>query len=396
MQFSHHLRISDLFRLSLRTFKGKSVRSFLTTIGIGVGIGMVLFVVSLGFGVRKILIEQLVKTDDSFYSLEASFGNEGGATLQKKDIEDMSKIAGVAEISPVVDLSGELIKDNIHGAVSVKVVDPNYFRLAGIIPSSGEVFRDAHDVGIVLSGPALKLFDIDSRFILGKMFNVNIAMPDGRIEEKALPVRGTIEQEGENSPLIFIPSVVFSEETFAYRTALIRAENAEVVFPLRDILTNRGAFISAKLDLITQATKILNIATILLSVFGATTLIVSAIGMFNTMTISLLERTKEVGIMKVFGATNNNIRAMFLMEAFWIGLFGGLMGLFLGIFFADIFNYGLKILARSLNGKPLDLFVRPLWFMALLMLFATLISLLTGYWPARRSVKLSPADAFKK
>ncbi|MBI5733086.1 ABC transporter permease, partial [Candidatus Jorgensenbacteria bacterium] len=176
----------------------------------------------------------------------------------------------------------------------------------------------------------------------------------------------------------------------------VRAKSSDFVFSVRDILLDRGTFISAKLDLINQANKVLNIATIILGIFGATALVVSAIGMFNTMTVALLERTYEIGIMKSLGATDRDIRKLFLSEAFLMGFFGGVVGLLLGVGSADAFNFCLNLLARSFKGKAVGLFVRPLWFMASLVGFSSFVSLVTGYWPARRAVRLSPREAFKK
>ncbi|MDI6734178.1 MAG: ABC transporter permease [Patescibacteria group bacterium] len=393
--FKHHLHILDLFRLSLRAFKSRSLRAILTTLGIGVGIGAVMFLVSLGFGMQKILIEQIAKTEDSLFSIEAYFPAESNLHMTEKDLQEIKKINGVAEISPSAEFSGEMNCEGISGLLSIKIVESNYFRLAGKIPEIGEIFQEGEAAAIV-SSAALKLFGLEpNESVIGKELKIKLFRPDEFEINRPLKIKGVIGDDID-PPYVFVPRSALAGVPLDYQSVMVRAESADFVFVIRDILLDRGTFISAKLDLINQANKILNIATIILGVFGATALIVSAIGMFNTMTIALLERTYEIGIMKSLGATDLDIKKLFLTEAFLTGFFGGIAGLLIGFGSADALNFGMNMLAKSFKGKPLDLFVRPLWFMISLVGFSSFVSLFTGYWPARRAVKLSPREAFKK
>ena len=130
---------------------------------------------------------------------------------------------------------------------------------------------------------------------------------------------------------------------------------------------------------------------------GAITLLVAAIGIINTMTMSIYERTKEIAIMKVIGATFTDIRLLFLTEAGMIGLFGGLMGL--------IFSYTLSFVINQLSGdfmgnymgtgEALHLSVIPWWLALFAIGFSIMIGLLAGVYPANRAVKLSPIEAMR-
>lgn len=153
--------------------------------------------------------------------------------------------------------------------------------------------------------------------------------------------------------------------------------------------------VSALSDTIEQANQIFKIIQIVLSSFGIIALIVSAIGMFNTMTITLLERTQEIGIMKALGATSMEVWNLFLAESVVIGFFGGVGGIMLGFLIGELFNFGINILARAFGGVEVDIFYTPLWFILLIIIFSTFVGLLTGFYPARRAAKINALEALR-
>ena len=130
---------------------------------------------------------------------------------------------------------------------------------------------------------------------------------------------------------------------------------------------------------------------------GAITLLVAAIGIINTMVMSIYERTREIAIMKVIGATFTDIRLMFLAEAGMIGLMGGVLGL--------VFSYTLSFIINQFSGdflgnymgtgEALSLSVIPWWLAVFAIVFSILVGLLAGVYPANRAVKLSPIEAMR-
>jgi putative ABC transport system permease protein len=165
--------------------------------------------------------------------------------------------------------------------------------------------------------------------------------------------------------------------------------------PVRTAIMDKGFMVSALSDLIEQANQVFNIMQIVLASFGIVALIVSAIGMFNTMTIALLERTQEIGIMKALGATSLDIWNMFLAESIIIGFFGGLGGIIMGMLGGEAFNYGVNILAGALGGEKIDMFYTPLWFIALIITFSTFVGFATGVYPAKRAAKINALVALR-
>jgi putative ABC transport system permease protein len=163
---------------------------------------------------------------------------------------------------------------------------------------------------------------------------------------------------------------------------------------LRDLLEKDGFLISAKIDLVNQARKITNAITVSLMVFGIAALVVSAIGMFNTMIVGFLERIYEVGVMKALGATDADIKNLFLMESLVIGFLGGAAGIVLGMAGGGALNFLMSTLSQNLGSKALTLFITPPWFAIAVLFLSSFIGVISGFLPARNASLLSPREAF--
>lgn len=148
-------------------------------------------------------------------------------------------------------------------------------------------------------------------------------------------------------------------------------------------------------DTVEQANKIFQVITTVLAVFGIVALVVSAIGMFNTMTITLLERTNEIGVMKSIGASNADIAKLFVTEAVIMGFLGSIAGVLLGFASSGLVNILFNVLATKMGGEVVDIFHTPVNFVIFVILFGSIIGLLTGLFPARRAGKLDPLDALR-
>ncbi|MBI2450779.1 MAG: ABC transporter permease [Parcubacteria group bacterium] len=396
----NHLRFIDLLKLSFRTFRIKPLRTFLTILGMSIGIGAVLFLVSLGYGLQFILIGRLVTTEDSLITLEVSYPSEIELFIKNSEIENLKKISEIDEISPIAEFSGEIKSGDVSGLIFTTIVKSSYFRVSGVTPDIGANFKE-DEAGAIISAQTAELlnFPINETF-LGKELNFDIFYQDekGNLLEPGrtktpLFLKGIITDE-TLPPIAIIPTNFIDKEPPFFRKLLIKAKNMDVLEKLRDILFEKGFLISSRIDLVTQAKKILNIITIVLGIFGVTALIVSAIGMFNTMIVGFLERIYEVGIIKSLGATDKDVRNLFLMESSMMGFLGGVGGVILGVGGGKIINFGLSVLISRLGGKPFDLFITPIWFIAFIIIISIFIGLVAGFWPARRAAYLSPKEAF--
>ncbi len=390
----------DLLRLSLRIFKTKPLRTALTILGMSVGISAVVFLVSFGYGLQYILIGKLVTTEDSLITLSASYPVESGLGIDQKKVDEITALPNVAETSPVAEFSGELKVGELTGLIPIiRVVEPNMFRLSGTSPDIGIPFKEG-EIGSILSAQALQLLGIATATnALGKIAQIKVYFPnlDGTITEtnidKDLPVMGIISDD-QQPPIAIVPKIVLPAPATSFKEILIKAKNIDEVNPLRDMLEKEGFIISARVDLVNQAKKITNIITTTLAVFGITALIVSAIGMFNTMLIGFIERTYEVGVFKSIGATDSEVRNLFLMESAVIGILGGVGGVLIGVGFGKILNFALSFMATRMGGKSFDLFILPAWFLFMVLFLSIGIGVTSGLVPALRAAGLSPREAF--
>jgi putative ABC transport system permease protein len=398
--YNQGLKFKELIVLSLRSFRTKPQRAFLTIMGMAIGISAVLLLVSLGYGLQYILIGKLITTEDSLITMEISYPTESNILIKKSVIDDIRTYEDVAEVSPVAEFPGEISTANTPGLlIDTDIVDPAYFRLAGLSPNVGKPL--GKDQGVVVSSQtmiALGLKADDSS--LNKMFNIKASYPSDEnssneitVLSTPIPLQGIIVDDSMPPTAIAYTSSFPTEPQF-YRRALVKAKNVDVLERLRDKLINEGFLVSARIDLVTQAKKITNVITIILGIFGITALIVSAIGMFNTMLVGFLERIYEVGVLKSLGATDYDVRNLFLVEASFMGFLGGTGGIIIGIGGGKIFNILLSVLSTKFGGDAIQLFLTPWWFVILILAVSVVIGFISGWWPAHKAAGLSPKEAF--
>lgn len=397
-----HLLWREMLRLASRNFRVNPVRAALTVLGMSVGFGVVVFLVSLGYGLQYILLGNLVTTQDSLVTVQVSYPGESGLEFGETDLTDLASLQNVAEVSPVGDFPGEV---SLVGATStafttISVVEPAYSRLSGMSVGFGKGLSTTTP-NLILTNQALQLLSLATTSeSLGTPLNVTVQYPNlltgiSEVATSTQPVSiGGIITDGGIPPRVFVTRRVLSSSPPTFQSVLIKADSLEAVSVLRDELVKKGLVVSAHIDLVTQARQITNAITIVLGVFGITALIVSAIGMFNTMIVSLMERTYEVGVLKSIGATDRDVMRLFLVEAILMGILGGLSGVMLGFTAAKMVNFGLNILATRYGGDPITLFITPVWFAVLTILISALIGLAAGFWPAYRASLLSPKQAF--
>lgn len=379
------------------------MRTFLTVLGVSVGIGTVLFLVSLGYGLQRTILSRIT-TADALLSLDVSSGTSELLTLNKESIDKISQIEKIAEVSPVLNLSAQISMDDLTSDSLIYAIDPSYFRLSGIMPSSGAAFSSADSREVVISTAGAKLLDLNKADVIGKEIALTLFVPrkkQGGVEEVEAVKRddkysivGVIDDD--NSSFIFIPLNTISDlEINDYAQLKVKVSGNEFMEEARSKIIEQGFLVSSLSDTIDQANKIFKVVQIILSLFGLVALIVSAIGMFNTMTIALLERINEIGIMRSIGASSLDIRLLFLFESLTMGFLGGLGGVIIGYLGGEVANFGVNILSSNFGGQALDLFYRPFWFIGIIIVFSTFVGFLTGIYPSRRASKFNPLEALR-
>jgi ABC-type antimicrobial peptide transport system permease subunit len=158
-------------------FKTRPMRTFLTVLGVSVGIGAVLFLVSLGYGMQKAILSRIT-TADSLLSIDVSAGASGALGLNRDKVEKIARIPGVSEVSPAASFSGQISMNEITGDSVINAASSSFFRLSGIVPRVGAVYKEDTGREAVISSAAAQLFNLKPEDAIGKEIEVTLYVPD--------------------------------------------------------------------------------------------------------------------------------------------------------------------------------------------------------------------------
>jgi putative ABC transport system permease protein len=180
-----------------------------------------------------------------------------------------------------------------------------------------------------------------------------------------------------------------------YSSIYVRVAEMEDLAPVREKIEAMGVGVFALADELEEIKKAFLIMDSLLGAIGTMALIIAALGIINTMLMSILERTREIGIMKAVGGSENEIKFIFFVEAACIGLVGAIFGLLLGWLVTRIANQVMNTMVLPDNQGPVDLFYFPLWLIFGAIGFSVFVSLAAGLYPAIRAARIDPVRALR-
>ena len=400
------MQFLDLFKLSTRMFRTRPTRTWLTILGVGVGIGAVLFLVSLGYGLQRLVFQNIV-TNDALLTLTVVSPDTDTIPLNQQRIEEFSKIKEVENIAPLAVLPAQISLNDLNANITLKAVSPNYFNYAGISPDIGKFFK-LGDKKIIVSKAIPKLFNIqDPEAIIDKQPKIQIFSSQEGGNNNSTSTEATTEEAdgykisgiagGSQSVFVYFPLFDLQKmiKITQYSEVKVKVKESQDLEKVRGEIINQGFQVSSLTDTIDQARKIFDWVRIGLGFLGAIALFVAAVGMLNTMVVTLLERTQEIGIMRAIGASRRNIKYIFILEATLMGFLGGLSGIAVGFLGGTLFNWFLNILAAGFGGKAVRIFAYPSWFIITIVVVSTVLGFISGFFPARKAAKLDPLDALR-
>lgn len=400
------MRAVDLLKLSTRMFRTRTLRTVLTILGVAVGIGTIVFLVSLGYGLQTLLIENIT-TSDSLLTLDVfpPETEQEVAGIFPSAFARLRDMQNVKEVNGIIIAAGQITYGASATNGTAMVTEAPFFRLSGVKPDAGTLYGYQDARHIVITTTLAKLFEWDAAEAVGKEVAVSIfaaldvatdSEPNAPAEEEisgSFIISGVVSGE---LPVFYIDPAAIPEFPLSkYSQVKVRVANADVLEETRATFLDQGFVVFALSDVVEQANKVFKALQIMLAAFGAAALLVSAIGMFNTMTIAFLERTQEIGIMRAIGASERDVFLIFIIESAIMGMLGGVVGIMIGFILQQIVNAGLRILAATAGAVSVGLFRTPLWFIVFVITFSTLVGLATGIVPGRRASRLKPLDALK-
>ncbi|HIJ11529.1 TPA: ABC transporter permease [Candidatus Woesearchaeota archaeon] len=403
--------IKDYFRLALRSAKQRKIRSWLTMLGIFIGIAAVVALISLSQGLKSAVAEQFVSLGSDKIVIQATgtgFGPPGtGAVtpLTEKEKDTIEDTAGVdLAVGRLIRTVKMEFKDDIRYTFGVTmpkdqderdlVIEANDYQIA-----QGKMFEPNQLRSVVIGhNIAVDYFDkpveVRSRMkIQGTVFKVaGILKKSGNPQKDntvVIQAEALREILGLGEVFDIIPARILPGEDIELVSARVEKELRKV----RDVDEGAEDFsVETPGQLLSTLDTILNIIQGVLVGIAAISLVVGGLGIMNTMYTAVVERTKEIGIMKAVGAKPREIQFLFLIESGFLGFFGGLIGVAMGFGISKLVEF----VAFQVFGSFL---IRANFSVVLLagsLLFAFAIGAGSGWFPARQAAKLHPVEAMRK
>lgn len=400
------MRIQDIAMLSTRMFKTNPSRTWLTILGMGVGTGAVVALVGLGFGLQGIILERIV-FGETLLSLNVANPPSLTVKLDQAMIEELRANELVKDVSPLASFAALASYEGLSGNAFLQGMRPSYFLYTGGKAEYGELFSDdtleEDKDKVIVTTALLKLFGVEEpETALGKVVTFRVLVPQEGTElttevalNREFRIKGIIADEASLNAIILLDEFLVNFQVPHYDRTQVRVVDTDSLAPVQDLIIKKGFVVSALSKTVEQANKIFQGIQAVLAVFGGIALTVSAIGMFNTMTVTLLERTAEIGVMRTIGASSFDIVVLFIAEAVIVGLLGGVVGIAIGGGLGLIANGALGVAASSFGGEAVRLFRYPMWFLIFIETFSGVVGFITGLFPARRAAKINPLDAIR-
>lgn len=397
------MKLSQIILLAYKNLMVKKSRTIFTVAGVVIGIGAIMFLVSLGYGLQKLVTEQVVQFD-AFYIVDVTAGDSNVIKLGNESKEKIQGVTLVDRIGSGIDLAGKVKIGSSATDAVFYAVDKNFTDFEKISVDEGSFMSMAdNSKDIVLSKSVLNLLGVkDTKALLGQEISSDLIVTknltsDGNsknITDQKFRLVGIINDE--NLPYAYIPiQTALNSGAANYSSLKVKIKDKDKVDVLRKTIENMGYKTDHVSDTLTQINQIFSILKIALGITGFIAMVVALLGMFNTLTISLLERMREVGYLKIIGARNRDIFLLFSVESILIGILGGIFGIIIGFIIQSSINSIISTMAVKYGAFPIKIFFTPTYFALAMFGFALIIGFLTGLYPARRAVRVKPLDVLR-
>ncbi len=400
--------IKDYFILAVRNLRKRKLRSWLTMLGIIISIATIFVLISISIGLQSAVEEQfrMLGTDKFFVQAKGQLGapGAGGAVeLTLKDVEAIKKVRGVKEVTYFIAGNSKIEhqgQTRYTMTIGLDLETSDMFLESGNLkPIDGRVLRTG-DEGSV---------DLGYDYKYGKVFNKPLDTGDTIIiNDVPFRVKGIMARVGnpQDDRQIYMPEAdarqLFNipRRVDAITVQINQGEDIEKVAELVDKKLENVRGVDEKTQDFTILTpeellgsfgSILNIITAFLAGIAAISLLVGGIGIMNTMYTSVLERTREIGVMKAVGAKNKDILYLFLIESGILGLIGGAIGVAFGYTAAKT----IEIIVTKQLATTLLRAAAPVYLVLGCLAFAFLAGTISGIWPAWRAGKIKIVDALR-
>jgi putative ABC transport system permease protein len=330
------------------------------------------------------------KSNDAFESLQGNFFTSDTApeaVIQKTFAEELlgkTPKAGLDE-TKVTDLSGPLLGKELTMRYAQREASPSEVPLAPKTSASGDDFSGAA-YSVVSRELKLKIVgvaDLDPESMRGPT-RARVFLPL-KLAESLHVMQPTDLREIAHA----------TGDQPVYSSVSVRVKNPAQIRAIEDAIKKMGFNTFSILDATRSLQQFFAVLDLFLGIFGSLALAVASIGIVNTLVMAILERRREIGIMKAIGASDADVKRLFFAEAGAMGILGGIIGVALGWAIGQIINLGTNIYLKRQSLPPEHFWSVPLWLVGSAILFAFVVSLASGLYPAGRAARLDPVQALR-
>ncbi len=414
------MKILDIFRLSLSHVKKSKLRSWLTIIGIVIGVAAVVAIISIGQGMQESVQARLGSLGADLITVTPGFSRAGGGgfdggrtggsatiNLTDRDATAIKQLPGVLYVNGMVSGSSDIRVSTEKTSVSIIGVDTAVWRSMFTTQLEAGRYLQPGDSNSVVIGNALAHTTFLQQITLnrpitigGKNFKVvGILVSSGggfgggggdnTVYMSADYARDVITTNVSRNQFTSI-MVKISDPTLAEQIA---SDIVTKLMPERHVNPRTRDFtVTAFATIQQQITSVVQTISLFLAAIAAVSLLVGAVGIANTMFMSVMERTRQIGLLKALGATDNEVMKLFIMEAGLFGFVGGVIGIISGVLISVIISeVGLRAIGP---GGAMTAVVSP-QLLVFALAFSIFVGIISGVAPARSAARMNPVDALR-
>lgn len=406
----------NLFKIALKAIAANKLRSFLTALGIIIGVASVIAMLAIGQGSKRSIRQQISEMGSNMIMIHPGADMRGGVrqdpsemqTLKISDFEALRDEARfITAISPSVNSSGQFVSGNNNTPSTVYGINQDYLEIRQLEVEDGEMFTD-QDIKTAAKVCLLGKTVVDNLFPDG-------SDPIGKVVRfNSIPFRviGVLKSKGYNSmgqdqdDVVLAPYTTVMKRILAVTylqgincSAVTEAATDQAIEDITSILRRTHKLkdatetteaeeddftIRSQEEMASMMNSTMNLLTILLGSVAGISLIVGGIGIMNIMYVSVTERTKEIGLRMSVGARGIDILSQFLIEAALLSISGGILGI--------VFGIGASFLIKILANMPI--YIQP-WSIFVSFGVCTFIGVFFGWYPAQKAARMNPIEAIR-
>ncbi|MDD1775893.1 MAG: ABC transporter permease [Candidatus Methanomethylicus sp.] len=413
------MRASDTLRWGIRGIRQRKLRAFLTILGIMIGTAAIIALTSQTAGIQNSILGQINKLGSNTITITAT----GGKILTPSDVNKIALIPGVASVIP--EITAQVRVYGVGGVRTFTLVgiDPSQFNsaISGASFSSGYIYKTGSYSEIVAGLNVLQPQDLTTAFLKPGQ-SVTIEVGNANPVRTEVQVVGSLNSYGltmgtsvDSSIFMSIKGAMTLLGRNSYSIIVVKTDSADNV---DSVVNYIRALYGTTLNLITlkQTTEIVSsiigLLSILLGAIAGISLFVAGVGIVNIMFVSVMERTKEIGVLKAIGFKEKEVLSIFLSEASLLGIAGGISGILVGIGLSYLMpilflgglgggtgaSTGFGITNARTTSAIANFSYTPAFApetLIMTFIFAVLISIMAGLYPARRASKMDPVTALR-